>query len=223
VLPVVWLIARAISRPLLRLAEEAEQIRHFRLAEQIDLSSHLTEVRSLATAMNSMKAGLRTFGLFVPKTLVRRMIEAGTEPALGGRRREITVLFTDVAGFTELSETMEPEALMQHLSIYLETLTRALMANGGTIDKYIGDAIMALWNAPKRDEDHAARACRAALLARVANAELDQRFHAQGLPVMQTRFGLHCGDAVVGNVGSSDRMNYTAIGASASRCAPWAS
>lgn len=163
--------------------------------------------------MGRMKAGLRIFGLYVPKALVRQLVEADTEPALGGQRRAITVLFTDIVQFTDMAERTAPEALMHKLSTYFEELTDVLMANGATIDKYMGDAIMAFWNAPIEDPDHVARACRAALLARAANVALNERWAAEGQSVMTTRFGLHTGEAVVGNVGSSDRMNDTAIGA----------
>ena len=212
-LPLIWLISRLVSRPLLRLTAEAEEIRAFRLEHPIELRSPIREVRLLAESMGRMKAGLRIFGLYVPKALVRQLVEADSEPALGGQRRAITVLFTDVVQFTDMAERTAPEALMHKLSGYFEELTDVLMANGATIDKYMGDAIMAFWNAPVEDPDHVARACRAALLARAANAALNERWAVEGQSLMTTRFGLHTGDAVVGNVGSSDRMNYTAIGA----------
>jgi adenylate cyclase len=212
-LPLIWLASRLISRPLLRLVSEAEEIRAFRLEQPVELCSPIQEVRLLAESMGRMKAGLRTFGLYVPKALVRQLIESNTEPALGGQRLAITVLFTDVARFTDMAEETEPEELMRRLSVYFEELTDVLMANGATIDKYMGDAIMAFWNAPVEEPDHVVRACRAALLTRAANAALNRRWAAEGQEVMETRLGLHTGEAVVGNVGSSDRMNYTAIGA----------
>ena len=212
-LPLIWLVSRLISRPLLRLVGEAEEIRAFRLDQPVELRSPIQEVRLLAESMGRMKAGLRTFGLYVPKALARQLVASDTEPALGGERRAITVLFTDVVRFTDMAETTEPEALMRKLSVYFEELTHVLMANGATIDKYMGDAIMAFWNAPLEEPGHVARACRAALLTRPANAALNRRWAAEGQEVMETRLGLHTGEAVVGNVGSSDRMNYTAIGA----------
>ena len=212
-LPLIWLASRLISRPLLRLVGEAEEIRAFRLEQPVELRSPIQEVRLLAESMGRMKAGLRTFGLYVPKALVRQLVESDTEPALGGQRLAITVLFTDVVRFTDMAEGTEPEELMRKLSVYFEELTDVLMAHGATIDKYMGDAIMAFWNAPLEEPDHVVRACRAALLTRAANAALNRRWAAEGQEVMETRLGLHTGEAVVGNVGSSDRMNYTAIGA----------
>jgi adenylate cyclase len=98
-------------------------------------------------------------------------------------------------------------------SRYFATMSETVMSHHGTIDKFIGDAVMAFWNAPDDDPDHAVHACEAVLACVKRNSELNERFRADGWPAYGTRFGLHAGDAVVGNVGSADRMNYTALGA----------
>jgi adenylate cyclase len=211
-LPIGVLAARAIGRPLRALSAEAEQIRQFRLDQPVAVSSHITEVETLARSMDAMKGGLRTFGLYVPTGLVRQIIEAGGQSRLGGQRRDLTLLFTDIESFTAFAEHEPPEVVMGRLSQYLEALTTALLMHHGTIDKFIGDSIMAFWNAPVLDSDHVVHACAGALAAIAANKDLNRTWAASDRPPFRTRVGLHVGEAIVGNVGSADRMNYTAIG-----------
>jgi adenylate cyclase len=211
-LPIVVWIAARISRPLRRLTHEAEEIRALRLEEPIALASRIKEIVALGGAMAAMKSTLAGFTKYVPKALVGRMIESGITPQLGGARRHVTLMFTDVADFTVLSDTMDPEALAHKISAYFEALGTEILKSGGTIDKYIGDGIMAFWNAPQIDPYHQRNACLAALRCRERSAELNARWTKAGEAPMPTRFGLHAGEAVVGNIGSSDRMDYTAMG-----------
>jgi adenylate cyclase len=131
---------------------------------------------------------------------------------LGGIKQEITLVFTDVRGFTTIAESADPDMLMRQTSRYFSVLTEAFLAEGGTVDKFIGDAVMVFWNAPHPQPDHVARACRAVLAAKAAGERLNAEFEAEGLTPFFTRFGIHVGEAVVGNVGSTERMNYTALG-----------
>ena len=215
VIPIIVLLARIIVKPLHEIGAETTKIREFALEEPVAVNSRIREVRDLSASIGKMKSGIKNFSIYVPKSLVQQMIKTGAEPKLGGKRQQVTVLFTDVARFTDISESLDAEALMRRMSDYLEELTGALVNTHGraTIDKYIGDAIMALWNAPETDPDHIVNACRCTLLAHAANHRLNQKWQDQGITPFVTRFGLHTGEAVVGNVGSSDRMNYTAIGA----------
>jgi adenylate cyclase len=206
------LIAWRVAHPLGVLAREAEAIRRLDLAQPLRLASRITEVERLADAMGGMKSALRLFSVYVPRDLVRKLMVEGVEAELGGERRRLTVMFSDVQGFTTISERLDPEELMRITSTYFQALTDDLLDHHATIDKYIGDAVMAIWNAPKRDLAHALHGCRAALHARALTQRLEEEFAARGWPRLHTRFGLHSGDAVVGNVGSSDRMAYTAIG-----------
>jgi adenylate cyclase len=155
----------------------------------------------------------QTFSRFVPRRLVERLIETGTPLQLGGTRREVTLLFSDVVNFTEITEKADPTRVMQYTSRYFAEMSREIMSHAGTVDKFIGDAIMAIWNAPADDPDHAANACAAALAFQRANDRLNMEFEREGWPAYRTRCGLHTGEAVVGNIGSEDRMNYTALGA----------
>jgi len=167
----------------------------------------------LRDSMSAMKGTLGSFTKYIPSALVRRMIQTGLRPELGGTRQEVTMMFTDIAGFTTLADGMSPENLMRQTSEYFTALGTVILDSGGTIDKYIGDAVMAFWNAPQPAPDHAAEACFAALRCAKKVEELNAHWAAAGAPVMPTRFGLHTGEAVVGHVGSSDRMDFTAIGA----------
>jgi len=160
-----------------------------------------------------MRTLVQTFSNFVPKRLVQQLVETGDAMTLGGARREVTVLFTDVVNFTGITENRDPSQVMQYTSRYFAVLSEAIMANKGTVDKFIGDAVMAIWNAPIEDDDHVANACAAVLACIEANRELNAAFEREGWPVYNTRFGLHVGDVVVGNIGSLDRMNYTVLGA----------
>ncbi|WP_291496172.1 adenylate/guanylate cyclase domain-containing protein [Desulfocurvus sp.] len=210
-MPLIVLVARRIARPLNLMAAEAERIKRFDLDSTLNLRSRIIEVDNLSTSMSRMKGALRSFGQYIPRDLVRRLVESGAEPRLGGDRRELTILFTDIADFTTLSDTMPPEALMTILSNYFSILGGTISGADGTIDKFIGDSVMAFWNAPTRTPDHTALACLAAL--RGASALADHCVPGpDGCRMLATRFGLHRGEAVVGNIGSSDRLNYTAMG-----------
>jgi adenylate cyclase len=159
-----------------------------------------------------MRSGLEIFGRYVSKTLVQQIMRSPASSGVGGTRREVTVMFTDIEGFSLLTETMEPELLTSRLSRYFEALGSAISANRGTIDKYIGDSIMAFWNAPETDPEHIANACRGALQAAAAGHALSEKWRERGRPGFRTRFGLHTGPAVVGNVGAHERINYTLVG-----------
>lgn len=204
--------AQRVAGALRRLGREAEAIRRLDLAAPLVPPGGTAEVAALGEAMGTMKSALRLFSVYVPRDLVRKLMAEGAEAELGGERRRLTVMFSDVQGFTTIAERMDPEELMRITSAYFQALTDDLLEHHATIDKYIGDAVMAIWNAPKRDLAHALHGCRAALHARALTLRLEQDYAARAWPPLHTRFGIHTGDAVVGNVGSSDRMAYTAIG-----------
>ncbi|MCK6454383.1 MAG: adenylate/guanylate cyclase domain-containing protein [Alphaproteobacteria bacterium] len=213
-IPFVWWLGHAVSRQVRALAQDNERIRRFEIDEHPWQGSHIREIDELGRSAVMMKTALSAFGRYVPKQLVRQLIESGERPELGGTRREITILFTDIRGFSTIADAQEPEKLMRYMSRYLAAVTDEIMRHEGTVDKFIGDAVMAFWNAPTPDDDHAAKACAAALACRKRIAELNREFAAEGWPAFRTRFGLHLGEAIVGNVGSSERMSYTAMGSS---------
>ena len=213
-LPIIYAVAKLISRPLILLTESVENIRAFNLRVPVRIKTFILEIRDLAAALETMRSSLNAFGSYVPRPLVERMITNDLSPALGGDRRELTLLFSDIEGFTSLSEGLSPEALTAEITKYFKRVSQVILHTNGTVDKYIGDAVMAFWNAPVRNAAHAHDACLAALRCRAALRIFNRGRLESGQPEFRTRMGIHTGEAVVGNIGSSDRMAYTAIGAS---------
>ena len=211
------LAALLLSRSLARIVGKTERIRNLDFSDRVPVVSRITEIARLSASIERMREGLEVFGRYVSKNLVHQIMRSPETAGVGGTRREITVMFTDIEGFSLLSETMEPELLTSRLSRYFDALGGAISANHGMIDKYIGDSIMAFWNAPEPDPDHIANACRAALQAAVAGKQLSEKWRGRGRPGFRTRFGLHTGPAVVGNVGARERINYTLVGAVANQ------
>ncbi len=154
----------------------------------------------------------RMFAQYMSETVISHLLAHPEKLKLGGERRRVTLFFSDLAGFTTLSERLPPETVVGLLNDYLSAMTEIILAEEGTVDKFEGDAIMAFWGAPLDQEDQAARACRAALAQQAALSELNRRLSARGLPPLQIRMGLHTGEAIVGNLGSQKRFDYTVIG-----------
>jgi len=152
------------------------------------------------------------FRHYVAPEIVKEMTEHPERLTLGGVRRDMTVLFADLAGFTGLSERMNPEQVASLLNEFLTAMTRVVHAHGGTLDKFIGDAVMAFWGAPLADAEQALHACQAAIGMQAELSALRSRLAERGSPQLRMRIGIHSGAAVVGNMGSSDRFAYTAIG-----------
>lgn len=154
----------------------------------------------------------RTFSRYVSPAVVDELVRDPASATVVGKRREATFLFTDVAGFTTLSELLDPEALSEVLNAYLDGACSIILKHQGTIDKFIGDAIMAVFNAPVPQRDHVDRAVQCALDLDAYCEEFRARANATGIPIGVTRIGLHCGEAVIGNFGSHSRMDFTALG-----------
>jgi adenylate cyclase len=204
-----FFLARMIRTPITRLAEAATTIQNLTLDRFTTLPrSRLRELDDAMRAFNAMVGGLKAFALYVPHDLIRRLLARGDPAAIASETREITVMFTDIVGFTSRTERLSAQDTATFLNRHFALVSRCIEAEGGTIDKYIGDASMALWNAAEPQPDHAARAVRAAQAIRVA---LDADNVGLELPV-RLCIGVHSGPAVVGNIGSATRMNYTVVG-----------
>jgi len=211
VLCTVWL-AGLLSKPLALVAAEARRISAFDLSGDFKMSSRISEVANVGAAIANMRNSLISFGAFVPREVVRAIVADGGHVAVGGAERVVTLMFSDIEGFTTKSEPLSPEIVMRDLSQYFQTMEEAVSRHGGTVDKYIGDAVMALWNAPAEEPAHAERACRAALACRAAERALGSGPGGVSLFPTRTRIGLHCDRVIVGNVGSANRLQYTALG-----------
>jgi adenylate cyclase len=176
-------------------------------------TSAFRDVNEVLESLEKAKTAMRAMGKYAPVDLVRKLYDDKKEPALGGELLEISIMFSDIKGFTSVSETLTPNQLARVLGLYLEELSRIIQREtNGTIDKYIGDAIMTIWNAPEPVPEHPKMACLAALRCCDAAAALGRTPDWRHLSPFQTRFGLHCSTALVGHFGARDRMNYTAIG-----------
>jgi adenylate cyclase len=211
-IPAVWLFGSRMSTSLKQITAQASRIRTLAAPDDAPITSRVAEIDELGRTMAVAQRSVWSFARFVPKDIVKGIIDGSISTELGGVRREVTILFTDVTNFTGIAEAAEPDSLMHQTSRHFAALTAAFLAEGGTVDKFIGDSVMVFWNAPHMQFDHVERACRAALSAKAASDALNTQFEAEGLPPFAVRLGIHFGDAVVGNVGSAERMNYTALG-----------
>jgi adenylate cyclase len=176
------------------------------------LSFALATAYSYATEGRQKIYLRRMFGQYMSETVIDHLLEHPEKLKLGGERRRVTLFFSDLAGFTTLSERLEAEAVVALLNDYLSSMTEIILSEAGTVDKFEGDAIMAFWGAPLDQEDQALRACRAALGQVAALASLNERLADLKLPPLKMRIGLNTGEAIVGNLGSSKRFDYTVIG-----------
>ncbi len=198
-------IARRITRPLQSLVNETDRIRNLEFSDRLLPNPTFKELSDTLQAFGDMKTGLRAFSKYVPTDLVRLLLESHEDPVPGGQIHELTLFFSDIRNFSTYAELNPPNEVADSLSEYLKLMTETVRRNQGTIDKLIGDGIMAFWNAPRVVDDHAYHAVRAAL-------ECLDAINAMNMPHLYTRIGIHTTQAVVGNFGSEERLNYTAIG-----------
>lgn len=205
-------LASRISRPIKSLAENAELICKLELEQAKKIITHIKEISQMADSFNKMRNALNSFQRYVPTKLVKNLVTSGEVAKVGGVTRELTILFSDIENFTPLAEIMSPENLMHYLSDYFQVISKVVLNYNGTIDKYIGDGMMAFWGAPLEDKEHALHACQAALAIKKELQQLNNKWRLEHKPEIATRIGINSGKVIVGNVGSDDRLSYTAIG-----------
>ena len=155
---------------------------------------------------------LKALGQYVSPHVAAEIQRNPESLKLGGQRREMTVMFTDIQGFTDLSESMDSQKLSEMLNFYLGEMSDLILKCNGTLDKYIGDAIMSFWNAPIVQADHALLACRAALAMRDREAQIQDDLQRLGAPGLLTRIGINTGPMVFGNMGAPQKFNYSVLG-----------
>jgi adenylate cyclase len=204
-----WLAQRLIAAPLIKVMDEIRHVERFDLEKVQRHPSRLTEIENLSGAIGDMAQGLAAFRKYIPADLVKRLISDGNGARLGGAVKAMSVMFIDLAGFTGMSERLH-DRIIPLLSRYFDAVSTEIQQTGGTIDKFIGDAVMAFWGAPAPNPDHAVDCCRAALACQRAMAEVGL-VDDHGQPV-KIRIGINSGDMLVGNIGSEVRLNYTVIG-----------
>ncbi len=207
------MLGRKLSVPIRDLAVTAHHVANFELASIAPLDhSMVRELDDAAEAVNRMIGGLRWFANYVPRPLVRFLIAEGGGEEIDSEERELTVMFTDIAGFTGLAQTRTAAQSAALLNAHFALVASQIEAEQGTLDKYMGDSVMAFWGAPALQADHAARACRAARALRDAIVADNEARAAQGEVPLRVRIGIHTGPAIVGNIGAPGRVNYTLVG-----------
>ncbi|MDR2094552.1 MAG: hypothetical protein LBP76_03430 [Treponema sp.] len=206
------LFSNSIAKPMQVLSEEMAKIRDFQLDSNVVISTTLVEIVNMYDAFEGMRTGLKNFKRYVPSDLVALLINENIEAKIGGEKRELSVFFSDIANFTSISEKTDPEDLVQRLSVYFENASNVILENKGTIDKYIGDSIMAFWGAPVQSSNHAEMACKSAVTMQAILHSIFRKWINSGQEPFYTRIGIHTGEVVVGNTGYKERLNYTVLG-----------
>src|SRR6516225_8493619 len=208
----IYFLSRRLSRPIESVSQDLRAVEDLTFSYRGPTPSNIREIKELQTAVKLFETSLRSFSSFVPLDVVRKLVKTGTPLTLGVEQRFMTVLFTDLKDFSTLSEQMAPNDLLAQLSRYFEVVSQAIAEEHGTVDKFIGDGIMAFWGAPAHRSDHALRGCRGALRATRRMQRLNDEWNAEGRPRLHLRIGLHSAEVLVGNVGSSERLSYTVMG-----------
>lgn len=206
------LVGRRLGQPMLGLAQAAARVEALDFAGARTLPrGPVREINQAAGAVERMAAGLGWFETYLPKTLVRRLMAAGPGSQLS-ETRDVTVMFTDLENYTAYASTRPADEVVSYLNDLLTRVGPIIEASGGTIDKYIGDSVMAFWGAPEEQPDHPEAACRAAWTIAREVAAFNAERRAGGLHACRMRIGLHTGPVAVGNVGFRGRVDYTIVG-----------
>ncbi len=208
----IYVASSRLSRPVENVSRELQAIESLNFEADARPPSKIQEIAKLESAASLLRTSLKSFSSFVPMDVVRQLIKSGIPLALGVEPRFLTVFFSDLENFSSHAERLAPDDLLVQISTYFEEVSGAITKEGGTIDKFIGDGVMAFWNAPVRQPDHVLRACAGALRAARRMEEVNNRWETEGRPRIRIRIGLNCGNVLVGNVGSSARLSYTALG-----------
>jgi class 3 adenylate cyclase len=213
------IVARRVTGPITALTETATRVQAGDLSVELPVRSR-DEVGRLTRAFNEMIEGLRqrdfirnTFGRYVSPEVAQQLLASPEAQRLGGEKREVTILMSDLRGYTRFAELGEPEDVMVVLNDVLARMTDVIIAHGGTINEFIGDAIFAIFGAPLAHPDHAERAAAAAIAMQRAMADVNEGHARRGLPRFEMGIGINTGEAVVGNIGSEQRAKYAVVGA----------
>jgi adenylate cyclase len=206
-----YVLSRKISRPIEILTEDIRDLLEFNPSRKA-IHSHILEINILSSAVNKLRNTLKAFTTYVPQDLVNDLLRSGNDIELGGESRYLTILFTDLQGFSSISEVTPSRELMKLVSAYLALVTQAVKEETGTVDKFIGDSVMAFWGAPLLDQNHAYHACVSAVKSQRRMVGLNQQLVQEGLSPLTVRIGIHSDAVLVGNIGSPTRMSYTVMG-----------
>ena len=218
VVPLQLIIIRKLShrmaRAITHVTGDLQAIREMRLsdASRVKKSTIAREIRELQDGISLLKSALDSFGKYIPLGVVRQLVESGKPLERGVEYRELTIMFCDIENFSTLAQRLPAQELLEILSEFFSTATEAIAEEGGTVDKFIGDAVMSFWGAPTEINQPELRACRAALKTIERLGDANKAARLQGRETVRARFGIHAARVLVGNVGSNERLSYTAIG-----------
>lgn len=216
---IAFILAARMARPLSSISEELARVAEFDLSQSYASPTFVREISVVDESVQRMKAGLRSFGKYVPTTLVRRLIMQGREAQLGGEEKVLSILFSDLTGFTRMSENLTPAETVEVMREYFELAIEEVETHEGTVDKFLGDGILAFFNAPQEVEEHARQACETALRIRDRLATGAMARESEGRPRLRIRIGIATGPVLVGNIGTNDRFAYTVLGDTANLAA----
>jgi adenylate cyclase len=199
-----------VTRPLFTIAKQMDQVTklNFVSAESSCISSSTWEIAQLNDSFMQMNRGIQAFSKYLPREMVVELLQNNKHCELGMESRNMTVMFTDIENFTTMCDQHKPHVIISMLNRYFEEMCDIIQKYFGTIDKFIGDSIMAFWNAPIAIDRHEIRACLAAIEMAEKLIELNIEWKQSGLPPLNARIGIHVGEALVGNIGSNKRMIY---------------
>ncbi|SHH95380.1 Adenylate cyclase, class 3 [Bradyrhizobium erythrophlei] len=208
----IYLLSRRLSQPIENLSQELKSVESLSFEQPVNRLSNVREIAQLQSAASLLRNSLRSFSSFAPVDVVKGLIKSGIPLALGVEKRNLSILFSDLENFSTHAEQSTPDALLEQMSVYFEQVSRAISEEKGTVDKFIGDGIMAFWGAPVALPDHVLRACSSALRATRRMERVNEGWRAEGKRPLRIRIGLNTADVLVGNVGSTERFSYTVMG-----------
>jgi len=213
IFPIICWITNMIRRPLNKLRDEILKLKDLDVDEHIDFKSSISEVNDMIDATDKVKTGLRSFSKYVPDKVVKQLISQGKDAKIGGEKEHVTILFSDIEGFTSISENNDTQEVVTALNEYFDIYVHCLEENGATVDKFIGDAVMTFWNAPNKVDNHEFVAVKTAMEIVKEIDVLNQKWKSEGKKfIFKTRIGINSGEVIVGNIGSTNRINYTVTG-----------
>lgn len=208
----VFLASKRISSPIVNLATEVDKISQLNLESKNRVHSNIREIQLMDISIAKLRIAIHSFARYVPRRVVQLLMLKGEEISIGGEKKEMSVFFSDISGFTSIAERHPVEFIVQLLSEYFAGLSNIILSQEGVIDKFIGDSVMAFWGAPIAISNHALKSCTAALLCQDYLKGFNQNQRKIGGQELITRIAINSGLAFAGNIGAAERMNYTVIG-----------
>ena len=211
-LVLIYMLARRLSHPIETISRDLKSVEDLSFDHSPQRPSKVREIAQLQSAAALLRNSLLSFSAFAPVDVVRGLIKSGIPLALGVEQRSLTIFFSDLEDFSTHAEQLTPNDLLKQMSVYFEQVSRAISDEKGTVDKFIGDGIMAFWGAPVTLPNHVLSACAGALRAARRMERANEEWRTEGKPSLRMRIGLNSADVLVGNVGSSERFSYTVMG-----------